>query len=89
MEHFLAERYLAGQDRASLARDANRITRATTKLPQVRLVTTLYVPEDETCFYLFESDTADGTRAVGDFDRVVAVTVSQAATRETSHRQGG
>jgi hypothetical protein len=71
VNHFLAERYLADQDDASLSEEASRIHEAVTRLANVQLLSTLYVPGDEVCFYLFESDTADlGGQAV-EFDRVV------------------
>jgi hypothetical protein len=71
--HFLAERYLAGQDVASLALDTERIRAALGDLAGVQLLTTLYVPGDETCFYLFQSDSADLDGHAGEYDRVVPV----------------
>jgi hypothetical protein len=73
VNHYLAERYLAGQDRASLAREADRIAAAVTARPDVQLLTTLYVADDEVCFYLFESDSADLGGHADEFDRVVPV----------------
>ncbi len=73
VSHFLAERYLAGQDGASLAREADRINTAITGRGGVQLVTALYVPDDEVCFFLFESDSADLGGHAHEFDRVVPV----------------
>ena len=73
VSHFLAERYLAGQDGASLAREADRINAAVTARADVQLLTTLYVPDDEVCFYLFESESVDLGGHADEFDRVVPV----------------
>ena len=77
MQHFLAERYLARQDGPSLALEAGRVRDAATRLADVRLITTVYVPVDETCFYLLESESAESAAAAGDFDRIVPVTVAE------------
>jgi hypothetical protein len=63
MEHYLAERYLSAGDGSSLVGDAERARAAASKLSRararIRFVQTLYVPGDEVCFYLFESDRPD------------------------------
>jgi hypothetical protein len=88
MEHYLAERYLAGRDGAGLAVDAARVRAAAKRVGRVRVVQTVYVPGDEVCFYLFESDSAELVGAVGrlariDLDRVLpAVALVDEATKE-------
>lgn len=76
MEHYLAERYLAGRDGPGLALDAARVRAAAKTVGRVRFVQTVYVPGDQVCFYLFESDSAELVGAVGrlariDLDRVL------------------
>ncbi len=56
MDHFLAERYVPVHLQASLADDAARLR--TIASPEIRLLETWYVAEDEICFLLFESASA-------------------------------
>jgi hypothetical protein len=58
MEHFLAERYVPKRHRSSLDRDA-AVVRAAGAPDRIRLLQRLYVPGDEICFYLFESESAE------------------------------
>jgi len=37
------------------------------------LLETLYLPDDEVCLYLFESESLERVGAAGDFDRIAAV----------------
>ncbi len=90
MEHYLAERYLAGREGDAIALDAARVRAATETIDRargrVRFVHTVYVPGDEVCFYLFESDSPELVGAVGrlakvDLDRVLpAVALVDGAT---------
>jgi hypothetical protein len=80
MEHYLAERYLAESSRGSLVRDTDRIRTAAQKLRQLRFVQTLYMPGDETCFFLFEGESAELVGRAADLagiavDRVVPVSI--------------
>ena len=56
MDHFLAERYVPVHLQASLTDDAARLQAMAT--PEIRLLESWYVPEDEICFLLFESSSA-------------------------------
>ena len=56
MGRFLAERYLPASARESLARDAARLDNGAE--PGVRLLLTLYCPDDDTCFHLFDAGSA-------------------------------
>ena len=58
MPYYLAETYTR-RDGPSLAADAGLIGAATRAPQRVRLVASLYLPADEVCFYLFESDSAE------------------------------
>lgn len=72
MDRFLAERYLAAQNADSLALDAERM-RDAAEQAGMRLIESVYVPEDELCFYVFESESAELVHRAGAFDRVVRV----------------
>ena len=78
MSEFLVEVYVtreiarAATGSAEVAAAAEQLTREGRR---VRLVHSIVVPEDETCFYLFEAQTGDAvreaaTRAGLRFDRV-------------------
>jgi hypothetical protein len=57
VEHYLAERYLSSRGGIFLAEDVARVHEAAGKA--IKLLQTFYVPEDEICFYLFESESAE------------------------------
>jgi len=59
MEHFLAERYVPPSGKQALAGELERIRSAARSVPAIRLVESVYVPGDELCLYLFESDSAE------------------------------
>jgi hypothetical protein len=67
MAEFLLELYVPRTDGAALAREAERARRAaaaaTRSGAQVRYVRSFLVPEDETCFVVFEAATADDVRS--------------------------
>ena len=78
MARFLVESYLPSGSRDSLAADAARLRAAAARLERVELLRTVYVPEDEVCFYLFESESAELVAEVSrsaelEFDRVQPV----------------
>lgn len=66
MERFLAERYVPQTD---VAREAARL-RELASGGDVRLLQTVYVPDDELCFFLFESESRERVAQLGRFDRV-------------------
>jgi Protein of unknown function (DUF4242) len=67
MAEFIVERYVPRKDRDAVCRDADRARLASAELTQegtpVEFVRAIFVPEDETCFYLFEAGTVDAVRA--------------------------
>jgi len=80
MAEFLVELYVSRVDTDAAEREAQRARRAAAALTAegqpVRLVRSIFVPEDETCFLLVEADTADAvreaaTRAAVPFERVL------------------
>jgi hypothetical protein len=81
MAEFLVELYLSGADAYGVDRETRRARSAAAALTAegrpVRLVRSIFVPEDETCFLLVEADTAEAVhevanRAAVPFERVLA-----------------
>ena len=81
MAEFLVELYVSRADADGVEREAQRARRAAAALTAegrpVRLVRSIFVPEDETCFLLVEADTVEtvheaATRAAVPFERVLA-----------------
>jgi Protein of unknown function (DUF4242) len=67
MREFIAERYLSGCDAAEAARGAHAARRAAEELSRqgvrVRFVRSIFIPEDETCIYIYEADSIETVRA--------------------------
>jgi hypothetical protein len=92
---FLVELYvsrtepLAAEQGAARARlVAEQLTREGTP---VRCLRSIFVPEDETCFYLYEADSADDVRVAVEraglpFERVAAAVTNE---HESSESKGG
>jgi hypothetical protein len=81
MADFLVEVYTPKLDEAALAKLITRLEAAVEAMSaegsRVRYLRSIHVPEDETCFHLFESESAEvvweaGRRAGLTFDRVAA-----------------
>ena len=81
MVEFLVELYISRADADGVEREEQRVRRAAAALSAdgrpVRLVRSIFVPEDETCFLLVEADTAEtvheaATRAAVPFERLLA-----------------
>jgi hypothetical protein len=70
MGEFIAEAYVARRDAAAVEAGANRTRAVADELTRqgcsIRFLRTIFVPEDETCFYLFEASSASVVRDVGD-----------------------
>lgn len=80
--HVMAERYLAGAGSAAVASDVSRIKAAAARLSEVRLVQSVYLPGDELCLYLFESDSVTTVAELGrlaelDLDRIRSAEVAR------------
>ena len=80
MEQYLAELYLPRRDEATLADAAMRASAACEALAsegkRVRYLRTIFIPEDELCFQLYEAEAADAVgeasrRAEIDYERIV------------------
>ena len=87
MEQYLVELYLPRRDEAALADAAVRARAASEQLTsegrQVRYLRTIFVPQDEICFHLYEAQAADvvgeaSRRAQIAYERIVrAVSVDR------------
>jgi hypothetical protein len=66
MAEYLIEQYVSRETPAIVEAGAKRARHAAAELKseghQVRHVRSIFVPEDETCFHLFEAETADAVR---------------------------
>jgi hypothetical protein len=83
MSEFLLELYIAKTNSAAVAAGAERLSKAAAELSvegtSVRVVRSIFVAEDETCYVLIEAATAEAvrdiaTRAALPFERVVEAT---------------
>lgn len=91
MTLFLVEIYVSRTDADAAQRFAKNARRAAEELSRagtpVRYERSIFVPEDETCFYLYEAERADAvreaaTRAGLPFERVVEALVQPDAEEE-------
>ena len=90
MAEFLVELYVSRTDPDAVGRDAERARAASAELTRegtpVRFMRSIFVPEDETCLFLFEAGSLDvvreaARRAELSFDHV-AETVPDNETME-------
>jgi hypothetical protein len=81
MAEFLVEFYVPRTDDAAVKRGAANARRAAQQLTRegtpIRYLRSIFVPEDEICFYLYEAETAEvvreaARRAQLSFERVTA-----------------
>ena len=81
MVEYLVELYVSRADAAELHRLVASARLAAEQLTSegtaVQYLSSLFVPEDETCFFVYEADTADAvrdaaTRAALPFERIAA-----------------
>lgn len=66
MPEYLAELYLSRSDRRALLNGAESARRAAEEVTreglEVRYVHSIFVPDEETCFFLYEAVSADAVR---------------------------
>jgi len=83
MPEYMVELYVSKTERVAIAFWADRVNRAAAELTAedrpVRLLRSILVPEDETCFLLLDADTAEtvretARRAALQIERVVEAT---------------
>jgi hypothetical protein len=67
---YLLELYVARADAVAIDQDAERVRLAaedhTRRGTPVRYLRSIFVPDDETCFLIFEAGSADAVRAVAE-----------------------
>jgi hypothetical protein len=67
MREFVAEQYLAGIDTRTAERDANAARLAAEQMTRegtpVEFVRSIFIPEDETCIYIYQADSIESVRA--------------------------
>ena len=95
MAEFLVELYLSGVDGGAVERESERARLGAEALTRegkpVRYLRSIFVPEDETCLFLYEAASADdvreaATRAALRFERVAgAITASGDAKGAAGH----
>ena len=84
--HYLAEFYLPGRDAdlAGLARRARATAEQASRAgPAVRFVNAIHAPQDESCFAIYEADSAAAITVAGRlagiaFDRIVEIAINDA-----------
>jgi hypothetical protein len=68
MAEFLVELYVSRTDPDAVGRDVERARAASAELTRegtpVRFLRSIFVPEDETCLFLFEAESVDVVREV-------------------------
>jgi hypothetical protein len=91
MVEFLIEQYVPGANAGAVERAAKRARVAAEELTRegspVRYLRSIFVPEDETCFYLYEAASVEAVREAAQraslpFERVAAA-VSDSTAEET------
>ncbi len=96
VSEFLVEVYVTKQTEAAVP-GSDKVAAAAEQLTregrQVRLLRSIFIPEDETCFYIFQAQTGDAvreaaTRAGLRFDRVRKAVTDWRTQISEKHNQG-
>jgi hypothetical protein len=79
---YLVEHYVSREDQAAVEEQAALARRAAEQLSRegtrVHYLRSIFVPEDETCFHVFEAESVDGVRAAAAQARLPLERVSEA-----------
>ena len=90
MTEYLLELYVARANAVAIDQDAQRVRLAaeehTRQGTPVRYLRSIFVPDDETCFYLFEAASLEGVRAVADRAGLRFERIAEAARPEGTRR---
>jgi hypothetical protein len=98
MTGFLVELYIARTDPGAVERAAERVHLAAEEQRRrgtpVRYLRSIFVPEDETCFMLFEATSADAVRdaasaATLPFERIIGAVATEPEPRSPNAGAGG
>jgi hypothetical protein len=83
---FLVELYVARSDGASVGPSAHRARLAAEEVARegtpVRWVRSIFVPEDETCFFLYEAETVEGVERATQLASLGVERIAQAVTND-------
>ena len=86
MTHYLAELFVPRAHRDVAVNAAARAYAAATQLASegtpVRYLRSIFMPEDETCFLLFEASTLDAVRAASDRAALECLRIVEAIPRD-------
>jgi hypothetical protein len=91
MNEYLVELYVSKTNCAAVAVEAERLGRAAAELTAegrpVRLVQSIFVPEDETCFLLVEAATTENVRETARRAALRIERVVETAADTTTHER--
>ena len=89
MSEFLVEVYVSRAGSTSAVPAIGEISAATEQLAsegrRIHLVRSIFVPEDETCFYLFQAQTADLVREAAARAGLCVERVTEAVSEHATH----
>ncbi len=84
MREFVAEHYLSGTDAAAAERSAGAARLAAERLTSegtaVEFVRSIFIPEDETCMYIYRAASIDAVRAAAARSSLRFERISEAVT---------
>lgn len=93
MAEFLVELYVSCTDGDSVARDELRAREAAETLTaegtRVRLLRSIYVPEDETCFFLYRAASIEAVHEAARRAALAYEHVAETARTDSHSRNGG
>ncbi len=85
MREFVAEQYLPADGSAAAVRRAEAAREAAEQLThegtEVHFVRSIFIPEDETCIYLYRAESIDAVRAAVALASLPVERVAEAVTR--------
>ena len=85
MASFLVELYVSRTDRTAFERGAENARRAAERLSRqgkpVNYLHSFFVPEDETCFHVYEAASAESVREAAEGAGLVFARISEAVSR--------
>jgi len=91
MAEFLLERYISYGDADAVDADAERARLEADRLSDegtpVRLVRAIFVPEDETCFYLYEGETLEAVLEAARRAELCVDRIAETAGNNNERRQ--
>jgi hypothetical protein len=92
MPEFIAEQYFSRSDTAGARRAASAARHAAEQLARagtdVELVWSVFVPEDETCIFIYEADSLDSVRMAAERGALAFEHIAEAAA-EPAHAPAG